>query len=600
VASTVGEKYGRTSATVLAALAIRTLKPGGHIAFLCPTGVLFRSGGEANLRALLAENELEAVITLSKEAFQPYSQVASHVVVARKRDTSEVQPTNPVWFCNVTQDGYPAGAGRDLTDDPDPATNELPRTRELVLTSRNQSWSATLSVPAGGEVNAALLQPEDGLPGVVVQLTSGADDVSLHAAYLTSGVLTRLRDAHTALLGWLYTPFTSSDTVVIAADRAETFTWSLLIDAQEWADDLPTRWAGSSEDVAAEIAGDDARTITLHSGKDSYQFGDGHGQDVKACLLSSEGMPLSPWLPLPTGVDPSRILEDGFAETFDATAILDGNEIRCGWIVPLSSADKDVESQQEASLFIVYTPQAQLYTRNGDQAEAFALTDAGWLHVNLSNGSKVAIETTGVQVRFREGYRHQGFAIGPAPAGSSETGYSLFGVLVPRPAFAPIEDGMIRAGDFQPRRFLPEPPAPPIAHPTEVIAQIRKNQTKLSARIDGLLNMLGGASSQLEQTEQETQKIPSLFSSVLDEQQLMLWHLVESKRYPSGKPRHFAISDLIMWCQDSQLELSEDAVRQQIALFYRMGLLLKVSTEGRNRYRACTAEDILESGMNTP
>ena len=102
VAETVGGEYGRNNATVMGALAVKATRPGGRTIFLTPSGTLFaQRGPETNLKTLILSEELEAIITLSKRAFYPFSNIEAHVIVVRTRGESEDSPSNPVWFCHV-------------------------------------------------------------------------------------------------------------------------------------------------------------------------------------------------------------------------------------------------------------------------------------------------------------------------------------------------------------------------------------------------------------------------------------------------------------------------------------------------------------------
>jgi len=135
--STLGQRVGSRSETALTALALKKLSEGGKAAILVPSGLLFSNNtGERELRRqLVVDYKLEAVISLPKDALQPYSPLQTHLLLVSKPDNS-AQPSknaeNPIWFWQLEQDGYPSGRGRDLTQDPDESASDLPFVTRVV------------------------------------------------------------------------------------------------------------------------------------------------------------------------------------------------------------------------------------------------------------------------------------------------------------------------------------------------------------------------------------------------------------------------------------------------------------------------------------
>jgi len=113
-------KMSGRSETVLTALACEHLSENGQMVVFAPSGSLFaNSGGEQILREGWIENgELTAVVTLPKDAFQPYSQVATHALLIEKTR----QPNYINWFFQPRFDGFTSGRNRQ----PDPEHNDLP------------------------------------------------------------------------------------------------------------------------------------------------------------------------------------------------------------------------------------------------------------------------------------------------------------------------------------------------------------------------------------------------------------------------------------------------------------------------------------------
>ncbi|MEQ8995136.1 MAG: N-6 DNA methylase [Coleofasciculus sp. B1-GNL1-01] len=139
--STLGQRVGSRSETALTTLALKKLSEGGKAAILVPSGLLFSNNtGERELRRqLVVDYKLEAVISLPKDALQPYSPLQTHLLLVSKPDNS-AQPSknaeNPIWFWQLEQDGYPSGRGRDLTQDPNESASDLPFVTR-VLTNPN-------------------------------------------------------------------------------------------------------------------------------------------------------------------------------------------------------------------------------------------------------------------------------------------------------------------------------------------------------------------------------------------------------------------------------------------------------------------------------
>lgn len=87
------------------ALFTRLLKVGGRCASIVPQGVLFGSSNahQAIRKELIENQKLEAVINLPSGVFQPYSGVATAILIFTKTDCGG---TENVWFQDVKQVGY--------------------------------------------------------------------------------------------------------------------------------------------------------------------------------------------------------------------------------------------------------------------------------------------------------------------------------------------------------------------------------------------------------------------------------------------------------------------------------------------------------------
>ena len=94
------------------------LNIGGRAAVVVPDGVLFGSSkAHVQLRkALVEDNQLEAIISLPSGVFKPYAGVSTAVLVFTKGGATE-----NVWFYDVTADGYSLDDKRSPIKD-----NDLP------------------------------------------------------------------------------------------------------------------------------------------------------------------------------------------------------------------------------------------------------------------------------------------------------------------------------------------------------------------------------------------------------------------------------------------------------------------------------------------
>jgi type I restriction enzyme M protein len=87
------------------ALMLRMLKTGGRCAVIVPDGVLFGgSNAHKQIRSeIIANNKLEAVISMPSGVFKPYAGVSTAVLIFTKTGTGG---TDNVWFYDMKSDGY--------------------------------------------------------------------------------------------------------------------------------------------------------------------------------------------------------------------------------------------------------------------------------------------------------------------------------------------------------------------------------------------------------------------------------------------------------------------------------------------------------------
>lgn len=100
------------------ALMLRMLKLGGRCAVIIPDGVLFGSSNAHKQirKELIANNKLDAVISMPSGVFKPYAGVSTAVVFFTKTGTGG---TENVWFYDMQADGYTLDDKRAETKETD-------------------------------------------------------------------------------------------------------------------------------------------------------------------------------------------------------------------------------------------------------------------------------------------------------------------------------------------------------------------------------------------------------------------------------------------------------------------------------------------------
>ena len=98
------------------------LTPTGRAGIIVPEGIIFQSqGAYTELRKMLVENSLVAVVSLPAGVFQPYSGVKTSVLIL---DKSLARQASTIAFFKIESDGFGLGAQRREID-----KNDLPQAR---------------------------------------------------------------------------------------------------------------------------------------------------------------------------------------------------------------------------------------------------------------------------------------------------------------------------------------------------------------------------------------------------------------------------------------------------------------------------------------
>ena len=96
------------------------LTPNGRAGIIVPEGIIFQSqGAYTNLRKMLVENSLVAVVSMPAGVFNPYSGVKTSILIL---DKSLAKKSSTIGFFKVENDGFGLGAQRREID-----KNDLPQ-----------------------------------------------------------------------------------------------------------------------------------------------------------------------------------------------------------------------------------------------------------------------------------------------------------------------------------------------------------------------------------------------------------------------------------------------------------------------------------------
>jgi type I restriction enzyme M protein len=112
------------------------LTPGGRAGIIVPEGIIFQSQiAYRDLRKMLVDTALVAVVSLPAGVFQPYSGVKTSILIL---DKSLAKKTDAIAFFKVENDGFGLGAQRREID-----KNDLPETARLLREWMNHGIHGT-------------------------------------------------------------------------------------------------------------------------------------------------------------------------------------------------------------------------------------------------------------------------------------------------------------------------------------------------------------------------------------------------------------------------------------------------------------------------
>lgn len=553
-----GDLKSTRSETLFTALALKKLQPGGHLDILLPTGFLFAdSAGELAVRNMLLEDHnLEAIVSLPKDAFQPYSSIQTHLLVVRKSDGHKTAAK--IWFYRVQHDGFTGGRNRL----PDPEHDELPRLEATILAQAEASAQTIDLAEQQSRVGVLALHTKDSrLCGYRFEQTretrSTFNLASLSDGKAKSaGLLATVHDSK--LQGYLYV-FGEE----LFSGPAET-------------EPLDIDWKGPPDaHLDCIIADEDLAglrlTLTQDSGKIESSKGKlqasinlrdaANASKPLAVIVDLEGTPLSPKL----AIDRLDWLK---------------HESPCA--VPLED-----EEEQPVGYLLIFAGStlegAQLLNSQGEQRFLVSL-DSGYLLIAPYQADPPRMLVCTETQTFASDNLRAGVVVG--------TDGAWFGVAVPTEQILKTS-----TRDLQPSSYFPSEEQPQLLRsPAELLADIKTSHQELDQRLNFLLGLVEMKSLTGEHLPLPIARGVAPFcelSSTQQEAWRQIQALTDEVPLPDGEqyqtPRPFRIADI-----SQDLPIAD--VQSALDLFERMGLILRVSIEGAPYYQHITENDLVTEG----
>jgi hypothetical protein len=602
----IDPKYGRRNETVFAVMALKLLDTDGQGAVLVSGGVLFGGGAERELRNRLLQEPLEAVVALPDDVMQPHNSTGANLLLFKKA-AEKAAPDNPVWFFQLQEDGYDPGTSRNLTQAPDSNRNELPLMVEAVRACREPNWDAALrDVKEEDVAYGRRIRPSDGVPGNLV-LLNGAGR-TLRATQSPRGLLTATFAEDKKPAGWFRLPPNDGPVIQGSPHNTEPIKWRSLPSVDGFSDAFPDEWQITVEEDSASarckfdsgnqqlnLLKGTSSTPRLRLGQASTMGGDAALPTV-ALVISEDGQPLSPFL---TAVDSNNTVASIDVETLDGFGISlmrDPVGETMGAAISLFadvSTDQDTEVETLTAFLLLWTQAQAIAYRlqeNGSNVDKLAvLLDDGLLVLKTDDAAQPVIEELdfGEPVEVRREVSPCGLAL--------TTDGKVLGILLDREQIteSPADDPQhYVARSFEPREYLvvPEPEQPGL--PAEILADIRRNQASLGQRVDALLGMIA-APPRLDQPLPPAAINLPLMVKYFNPIQTVIWEVVR-EQCQGASAKHFQPEEIWAKIQndgEAPRDLTEDAVKQQLDLFERMGLIVSAQVKQEPFYRLATPLD---------
>ncbi|MDD5368042.1 MAG: N-6 DNA methylase [Anaerolineaceae bacterium] len=582
-----GTKLSGRSETVLTVLALDHLVEDGKMVVFLPSGSLFANSlGEQVIRDQFIEyGWLSAVVTLPKDSFQPYSQVATHALLIEKTQ----QPDYINWFFQPRYDGFTSGRNRQ----PDPEHNDLPLITAAIHSRIESNPVIPLNIPNKGLAGYRVL-----LPGL--------------EAYFSVERLTRLNASETSFL------------VSFGMDLKRKYYWIRDADVQTIGGQthplnlsLPGKF--EQEITGSFFEGGYSLRISNEGGeirterKSIYSIHIAEQWDELAwmgMIVNADGTPAGPAFRLVEV--PNRIKE------------ADDTVIEWDYEIPLEPQNKPgPNSIENPGALILFPPSRLEGMRLSDNAFFMKSGKHYWLKIHLDEDNHPHFEI------FRQEKNSSIFESDGRQCGVVFTtdGESL-GVAVPS---AIIQKTGNR--DFQPSSYFPrkrEAVEAGLESPAEILANIQKSQMTLSRQIGKLLSLAEISPASNETLPPHWVKVSPIGN--LQSIQKTVWDALQNmieKNDDEFIPKPFRITDIESTITnnltkefyshreievDSELGLDPDTeqdlqtyVYEQsyieedllrvLDLFERMGMIVRISIDNANYYRLVSEREWVKGNL---
>jgi len=551
--TSVGSIRGGRSETVFTRLGLDMLKGSGKMAILAPSGLLFSaSRGERVLRQdLLEHNILQAVIQLPEDAFQPYSQLRTYLILVEKPGAWANEPIQEnIRFYDLRHDGFTSGRNRQ----PEPELNEIPR---LVAAFFQKDTNPDLELSMNNRPVLGVQHIRNGKPyGYYFTYPAG------HTVEIQR--VTRTKIEMPALLAYARDDRGQQGAVFI--ENSDHWYLSEGVEA-------PTRLKlpfVKPREADLRIILDDGteRELRLHpkGGQIGRRRNQGQlcphnpdrGREYKVLLLNHGGRVIAGAFTLPNQNLPRDMRADPIA------------------IFPVETRERE----PVGNLLLLYNTRFNAQTFRGEQKQMLELARAGDSHIifrlNAQN-QLTDIEIAQVSMIYRSAEGHTGLAV-------DQQG-DWFGVQVARKAIAEREFSL------QPDTYFPtEAEVEPLRSPAEILADVKLNQIALHNRVDSLLGII-------EQNRGIQRTPPGVASPLnpigtLTPLQKEIWETVHGLSEYAGSaneryrvPRPFQPEDL------DEFPLLE--VEKTIELLLAMGIIVPITINNAPYYRLLSEADVI-------
>ena len=528
------KKLGGRSETLFTRLAYDKVLMDGRMAIMVPSGLLFSTGsGELSLRSeLLQKGALRAVISLPKDATQPYSSIPAHVLVIHKRPPIYAKP-NDVWLYCARYDGFTSGRNRQ----PDKAHNDLPAIQAAVSTHLS-------------------FKPEE-IPPIQIQPVLASETLVAYRLYSPSDIPIKV------------TRVTGSSVPHFLAEIGQPLNEFWLLAGENL-------WKIDSEPVHAQI--EFLEQVSFAKG--IYRFID---DDFKDVSLSCDGVDWkigkdkTTWATVQPTKQPKNF----------AAFLVDGEG---HFISPLFDFPKMLKDRQPPFYVEFHGEQSALaghmvvFSKEGIFGKL--LSGAGEPMYWFEHPNEPMLYARGkfefYKTDPRPAYQTDGLSRGCLLDLQGE----VLGVVVPAETILAT-----KARDLQPSSYLPEKRiAIDSRSPAELLAKIKIDHTALNER---LIRLMGIAELQPIAHKKIPPKVikPRTIPGSLRGSQKLIWEAVRKKVEAAPGQKHQTPKPF--QADDIEINAPTADIQRTLELFERLGLIVRVSYDGVLYYRLLAEGDLV-------